>query len=94
MACQLLGFKPGELQKLTLEDVVIDPERGRSGLEVLAEMEIITNASIDSVSTTNVTSPSGKVLVSGKVVKVSFHSILSPAQAKQITHYLMRFEPN
>lgn len=55
MACQLLGFKNGELQKLALDDFVLDPENGR-GIEAIAETEIVADAI------------NAKVLVAGKVV--------------------------
>ena len=60
MACQLLGFNSSELQKLTLDDFVLDPENGR-GIEAMAETEVFHNLN----ATVN-----GKVLVSGKVVSL------------------------
>ena len=63
MACQLLGFKSSELQKLTLDDFVLDPENGR-GIETMAETEMFQKLS-DNVATA---ACNGKVLVSGKVV--------------------------
>ena len=71
MACQLLGFKSSELQKLTLDDFVLDPEHGR-GIEAMAETEIFQNLQPEGVSNFRQNEPdvtmNGKILISGKVV--------------------------
>ena len=74
MACQLLGFKSSELQKLTLDDFVLDPEHGR-GIEAMAETEIFQKLQPEGVSNfrqndPDATTMNGKVLISGKVVSV------------------------
>ena len=75
MACQLLGFKSSELQKLTLEDFVLDPENGR-GIEAIAETEILADAI------------NGKVLVAGKVVSSSRELQLHTTQYILLPHML------
>jgi hypothetical protein len=80
MACQLLGFKSSELQKLTLDDFVLDPEHGR-GIEAMAETEIVQKLQPE-VSNFRQNDPdatrmNGKVLISGKVVnKLKIFSVI------------------
>ena len=78
MACQLLGFKSSELQKLTLDDFVLDPEHGR-GIEAMAETEIFQKIQPEGDSNfrqndTDATTMNGQVLISGKVVSTTLFS--------------------
>lgn len=69
MACQLLGFKSNQLQKLTLDDFVLDPEKGR-GIHALVETEIIHDDQEHQATPAGAIN-GGKLLVAGKVVSWS-----------------------
>ena len=70
MACQILGYKRSELQKLTLNNLISNLEE--QDVEALEETDLICTKKSESDIYVK-----GTVLVCGKVVSYRFHKIIA-----------------